>query len=95
MLVTKWFTLNKRAKPRIDAEFTPKFGLQAQRYVCILSEPSAQTGFGASRITTVASIPCLAPLSDQEINDGKRSHGIDPPCPQGELSEQTNYDDER
>jgi hypothetical protein len=46
-------------------------------------------------IATLASIPRLAPLFDQEINDGKRSRGIDPPSPQGELSEQTNYDDER
>jgi hypothetical protein len=35
VLVTKWFTLNKRVKPRIDAQFTPKFGLQVRGYVVI------------------------------------------------------------
>lgn len=98
MLVTKWFTLStlsKRVKPRIDAQFIRSSGLQTRRYVGIPSRHSAETGFGASRIATVASIPCLAPFLEQEINNGKRSHGVDPPGPQGELNEQSNYDNER
>lgn len=46
-------------------------------------------------IATLASVPRLAPLFDQEIDDGKRSRGINPPSPEGELDDQTNYDDER
>jgi hypothetical protein len=57
MHLTKWFSLNERAKLRIDGQFFnvfnhPNFGLPVLGYAGVPGKPATQTAFGALTYTT-------------------------------------------